>query len=118
MEQEEKTESNASDDVGIIQGGSFYYSPDNTINGLDNDFILANIKAKYPDLDEQNKESILKQAIVAIFDDKNFINKLLEHFDLNIIGLFQIIYAKFSFIFSACYVTKIKKLMKKHKYDV
>ena len=51
-----------------------------------------------------------------MLDNEEFINGILEHYDLTIFDFFKIIYKNYSSLFNTLFIKKVKEKMKNAKY--
>ena len=71
---------------------SFFYTSDKFINAIDNDNILKEIQKKYPDLSEKNTDGAIKKNIIKFLDDEQFVESVLNFYNLSIFDLFKLLY--------------------------
>lgn len=90
---------------------TFSYSQENQLRRFDDDVILASITEKYPDFNPESKDLTLRQVLVMFIDDSKYVNEVLEHWDIDIMDLFKIIFRKYQHIFSPCYTAKLHKIL-------
>lgn len=105
---------------------SFFYTNDKFINQIDNYEIFQYIQTKYPSINVENDDSVIKKQLILLLDDEDFIQNLLHYFNLTIFEFFSMMYKQFSTIFKGPYLKKIrnnivgkkylKNVRKKHDY--
>ena len=90
---------------------SFAYSQEGHIRKFDDEEILAAITEKYPDFNSESKDVTIRQVLILFLNDSQYVTTILDHFDLDIMELFKILYRKYSHIFSPCYTNKLHKIL-------
>ena len=95
---------------------SFFYTSDKFINALDNEAIISQIQKKYPDLSDKSTDSVIKKNIVKFLDDEQFVESVLEFYNLTIFDLFKLFYKLYGAVFKGMYLVKIRKVISDKKY--
>lgn len=95
---------------------SFFYTNDKFINSIDNIDIITVILEKYPSLNGQNTDSVLKKTIIQILEDDEFIEYILNYYNMSIYDFFKVLYKQFGTIFSGIYLKKVKKTIENKNY--
>lgn len=95
---------------------SFFYTNDKFINSIDNIDIIAVLLEKYPNLNSQNTDSVLRKTIIQILDDDEFIKYILNYYNMSIYDFFKVLYKQFGAIFNGIYLKKIKKTIENKEY--
>lgn len=95
---------------------SFFYTNDKFINALDNDAIISQIQKKYPDLSDKSTDSVIKKNIVKFLDDEQFVESVLEFYNLSIFDLFKLFYKLYGAVFKGMYLVKVRKVISDKKY--
>ena len=94
----------------------FYYTNEKQIKKMDDSFIISKIIEKYPDFSDKNSENLLKQVFMIVVKDTKFINEITKKYDITVQELFGLIYRNYSFLFGACFITKLQKLVSRRSY--
>ena len=92
----------------------FFYTNDKQVNSIDDAEIIQYIIMSYPEFIQQTKDSQLKKIFLEMLDNKQFILKLLEQFDLTIYDFFKLIYKNYSSLFNALFIKKVKAKLQLH----
>jgi hypothetical protein len=95
---------------------SFYYTNERHIKKMDDVFILSKIQEKYPELTQDSSENILKSVITLIMNDTKYMEEIENEYNLNSCDILKIIYRNYEYVFNACFITKLQKLMQRKKY--
>lgn len=95
---------------------SFFYTNDKFINQLDNAEIFKYIQTKYPELNLENDDPIIKKQIVNLLEDDSFINDILKYYNLTLFEFFSVLYKQFSSIFRGPYLKKLKNILTGKSY--
>lgn len=95
---------------------SFFYTSDKQLNALDDSEIIKYIIQTYPNFVQSSKDALLKKTFLAILDDEQFINSILNHYDLTIYDFFKIVYKNYSALFNTLFIKKVKDKIKNKKY--
>lgn len=95
---------------------SFFYTSYKQLNALDDSEIIKYIIQTYPNFVQSSKDALLKKTFLAILDDEQFINSILNHYDLTIYDFFKIVYKNYSSLFNTLFIKKIKDKIKNKKY--
>lgn len=101
-----------------IDLNDFFYTVDNIADKISDQFILEDIKKKYPKLfNEEISMACLKKAFIELVDNENYINSLLDKFDMRFTELFEVLYRQFSVIFeNKLFVKKLSAIMYNKSY--
>lgn len=112
--QKKNSSKNSSSEAQI----SFFYTNDKYFTQLDDNEIIMTIKEKYPAFMEDNaSDADLKQIIVTILQDKDFILSLLEFYNLSIQDFFKFMFRRDIAIFKGPYLTKLQKIIAQNGYN-
>ena len=95
---------------------SFFYTNDKYINSLDDNEIINRITLRYPDFNQQNKDTQLKKIFLQLLDDEEFILNTLDYYNINIYDFFKIIYKNYSALFNTLFIKKVREKIQNHTY--
>jgi len=69
---------------------------------------MASILKTYPRLSTSNTDSIIKKALIEMLNDEQFINEILEFYNINVFDLFKILHKTYASIFKGSFLKKLK----------
>ena len=95
---------------------SFFYTSDKKINSIDDIEIMRKLLSKYPDFNQQNKDTMLRKIFLNMLDDIKFIQSILKYYNLTIHEFFKIVYKQYPSLFNALFINKVKSSLAKNKY--
>lgn len=95
---------------------SFFYTNDKYINSLDDNEIINRITSRYPDFNQQNKDTQLKKIFLQLLDDEEFILNTLDYYNIDIYEFFKIIYKNYSALFNTLFIKKVREKIQNHTY--
>ena len=95
---------------------SFFYTNDKYLNSLDDNEIISRITSRYPDFNQQNKDTQLKKIFLQLLDDEEFILDTLDYYNIDIYDFFKIIYKNYSTLFNTLFIKKVREKIQNHTY--
>lgn len=95
----------------LSQPISFFSTLDTFFESCDYDTILAQIQKKYPQINEQSDDTVLKAEIAALLQDIEFINKILEFYKITFHDFLKLLFSSFAAVFKGQYFKKISKII-------
>ena len=95
----------------LSQPISFFSTLDTFFESCDYDTILAQIQKKYPQINEQSDDTVLKAEIAALLQDIEFINKILEFYKITFHDFLKLLFSSFAAVFKGQYFKKISKIV-------
>lgn len=95
---------------------SFFYSNNKIFEQMDVLEILAHITKKYPNFSTENKDSVIKKALIEIINDDEFIKNILKQYDISLFDLFKMFYRNYSSLFKGQYLKKLKLKLETKSY--
>lgn len=95
---------------------SFFYTNDRFINQIDNNEMFQYIQTKYPNISLEHDDSIIKKQLTQFLNDENFVQYILQYYNLTIFEFFSMLYKQFSTIFKGPYLKKLKNVIAGKKY--
>jgi hypothetical protein len=95
---------------------SFFCTQDKTLKNYDNAEVISFIVSKFPGMKDSNPDPMIKKSMLEMFDSKDFINELLEYYNITIYDLFKILYDIYSSVFRGQFIKKIKNKMRYRDY--
>ena len=95
---------------------SFFYTNDKYLNSLDDNEIISRITSRYPDFNQQNKDTQLKKIFLQLLDDEEFILDTLDYYNIDIYDFFKIIYKNYSTLFNTLFIKKVREKIQNHAY--
>ena len=102
---------------GISIESCFTYSLEKTISGFDDAEVFAEIKEKYPLLDNSTSDKVMKKIFLEFMEDRPFIKHLTEYYKTNLKDLVRIVAVNFPKLFtSTMYIKKINAMVKKSTF--
>lgn len=105
------------DGGGISIESCFTYSLEKTIAGFDDAEVFAEIKTKYPLLDNATPDKVMKKTFLEFMQDRPFIKHLTEYYKTNLKDLVRIVAVNFPRLFtSTMYIKKINAMIKKSTF--
>lgn len=98
---------------------TFFYTNDKYFTQSDDCEIMKTLKEKYPRfMKDGQTDAELKQTIVAILQDKEFILEVLEFYNLNIQDFFKFMFRLDTTIFKGPFLAKLQKIVYACKYEI
>ena len=97
--------------LDLSQPISFFSTLDTFFESYDYDTILAQIQKKYPQINEQSDDKVLKAEIAALLQDIEFINKILEFYKITFHDFLKLLFSSFAAVFKGQYFKKISKIV-------
>lgn len=94
--------------IESVVNQSFFYTNDKFFDQIDNEEIMASILKTYPRLSTSNTDSIIKKALIEMLNDEQFINEILEFYNINVFDLFKILHKTYASIFKGSFLKKLK----------
>ena len=97
--------------------GNFFYVNDGFISRFEDDVILKYIRDKFPGFDPgRGRESALRNSVIAMLKDSDFMQRLLERYSLSIFDFFKFLFRMDSSIYKGSFIHKIQKTINRKKY--
>lgn len=87
---------------------AFFTTNEKYLNALDNDEILEFVQLKYPNIQVNNADLLIKKTIIELLNDKTFMTYTLNRFGINIYDFFKIFYKDYSNLFKGAFLKKIR----------
>lgn len=87
---------------------AFFTTNEKYLNALDNDEILEFVQLKYPNIQVNNADLLIKKTIIELLNDKTFMTYTLNRFSINIYDFFKIFYKDYSNLFKGAFLKKIR----------
>lgn len=101
----------------ITQLSKFFYSNDRFIDTFDDMQLYESMTKHYPEfLDVNNTEQIKRKIVIDILNDNEFMNDILEKYNMKIMDFFRFLFRLCPSIFKGFFVKKIQKTIKNKKY--
>ena len=114
-EQPKKKRSSKSGEAQI----SFFYTNDKYFTQFDDNEIIQSVRQKYPDFMKEGISDIdLKRTIICILQDKNFVDSVLEFYNLSVQDFFKFMFRRDTTIFKGPYLSKLQKVIQESGYKI
>lgn len=94
----------------------FFSTNDKFFTNLDNEIIIKFIIQKYPNLNVNNSDLVIKKTIIELINDKLFVESILKHFSISLHEFFKIFYKDYGNLFKGPYLKRIKTALKLNNY--
>lgn len=95
---------------------SFFYTNDKFINQMDDNVFYDLIISKYPNLNLSNADTILKKTLAQFLEDEEFVEYILEFYNISIYDLFKVLYRMYGALFNTLYSKKIRSIIETKNY--
>lgn len=101
----------------MSQVSKFFCSMDTYLDNMNDWEIYDSIQMKYPGLsiNEQN-ESVRKKAIIDMVQDEQFINDILNLYDMNILDFFRFMFRLCPSLFKGLFLKRIQAIVADKQY--
>ena len=118
MSNEDKNSSDMRYHEGQSSFDSLFYTFEKSYEKMNDDEIFNEILKKYERLeDDELGDIVLRKMIIDLFEDDEFVRKIMSDFNISIYDFIKTLYRKLSWVFSnAMFVKKIKAVILEKKY--
>ena len=104
--------------VGSDPVNDFFYTTDKFITQFEDREIFQFIKDRHPEfMADQNSDVKIKNSIVALLKDQDFVKEILDRYDITIMEFFKFLFRLDFSVFKKPFLNKLNKLVKSFGYS-
>lgn len=102
---------NSLNDAETAVSNIFFYTNDKFFASLDNDEVISAIVARYPDFAVTNTDAVIKNALVEMLNDQEFMSCLLKHYCISVHDLVKMMNKNYGMLFKGTFLKKVRTLL-------